>query len=343
MGALPFRQGLAALRVGVLLAMAVVAGVACGVLQDPGFIAYTTGPEGERDIWVVRPDGTQAHVVVEDTSDDFSPRWSPDGKRLAFLTDRDGDVEVYAVLADGSGLMRVTNSGFDESDPIWSPDGRSLAYISPDLEGKSHVHVVALHDLVPHRLTFGSVAETQIAWSPNGQWIAFVVLDEKGKSIGLFLRNPTGVNRIQITQGPDWSPAWSSDSKRLVFVSLRDDNQELYVVDIGDGVKIGEPMRLTDDPSPDYAPAWSEDRDHIAFLSERNGNPDVFTVSPKGKDLRALTTNEVPERSPVWSPDGRLAFVSGLTGKPDVFVMDAAGANQLQITGGELPNAEPDW
>ena len=199
--------------------------------------------------------------------------------------------------------------------------------------------MVGLHDLVPHRLTFGSVAETQIAWSPNGQWIAFVALDEKDESIGIFLRNPTGVNRIRVTQGLDWSPAWSPDSKRLVFVSLRDGNQELYVVDIGGGDEIGEPVRLTDHPSPDYAPAWSENGDRIAFLSEQNGNADVFTISPKGKDLRALTTNQVPERSPVWAPDGRLSFVSGLSGKPDVYVMDADGANQLQITGGELPNA----
>ena len=87
-----------------LLALVIVTGIAaaaCGLLSDTGFIAYTEGPEGARDISVVRPDGNQLRVVVNHPADDFAPRWSPNGQRLAFLSDRDGNVELYVSPADG--------------------------------------------------------------------------------------------------------------------------------------------------------------------------------------------------------------------------------------------------
>lgn len=328
---------------GALLAAVAPMLAACGLLSDPGFIAYTVGSEGTRNIGVVRADGAQARVVVADPADDFAPVWSPDGKRMAFLTSRDGNVELYVAPADGASAMRVTDTAVAESQPTWAPDSQSLAYVSPDANGNPHVFLVRLSDLAPRRLTLGTPGERDPGWSPNGEWVAFTALDEAGRPIGIFLRNPQGVNRLQVTQGPDFAPAWSPDSKRLAFVSERDGNQEIYAVEVGTGEALRTPVRLTENSGKDYAPEWSPDGKRVAFLSDHQGNVSIYSVSPRGKDLKALTTNEVDELAFAWGPAGELVFISALTSKPGLFVMSGDGAKQRQVvTAGEAYSL-PDW
>ena len=327
-----------------LLLGVAMAGAACGVLRDPGLIAYSSGQEGQRDILAIRADGTQGITVIDHPADDFSPRWSADGKRLAFLSDRLGNVEVFVGPADGSDARRATNTSVAESSLTWSPDGERLAYLSPDKEGRTHVFLVEIRTLTPNRLTFGGVAETDLTWSPDGRWIAFVALDEAGEPVGIFLRNPDGVNRIRVTNAPDRSPTWSPDSESLAFVSERDGNREIYVVDVSQAEEaVGESVRLTVNAASDYGPAWSPDGDGIAFLSDRDGNVEVYIVAPDGDELQRLTTNGVEERGLVWGREGRLAFVSELADRPHIFVMKADGSDQRQVTFGNTPNDQPDW
>jgi Tol biopolymer transport system component len=204
------------------------------------------------------------------------------------------------------------------------------------------VYWLAFTDLLPTRLLFGSISETDPAWSPDGTWIAFASLDEKGDSIGLFLRNPDGVNRIQLSDSADRWPSWSPDGKKLAFVSTRDTNEEIYVLELGQEGPLGQAVRVTDTPGRDFAPDWSPNGKRIAFLSDRNGNVDVLTVSDEGENVKTLTRNEVDEISARWGPDGRIVFESTPSGKSDLFVMDTGG-EQRQITTGDQPSAGPDW
>jgi Tol biopolymer transport system component len=326
------------LAAGVSLALA-----ACGLLGDPGYIAYTVGPEGNRNIGVVRPDGSQLRTIVAHSADDFAPRWSPNRQLLAFLSNRDGNVELYVAPADGSSAMRATNTLVAESRPVWSPDSQSLAYVSPDRDGNPHVFLINIAELVPRRLTFGTTGETDPAWSPDGQWIAFAAVEEDGTSLGIFLRNPNGVNRVHLTHSDDRAPAWSPDSKQLAFVSERDGNQEVYTVNVGGREGFPEPVRITENPGADYAPAWSPNGKRIAFLSLRDGHTGIYTVSPTGEGLTALTRNEAEEQALVWGPNGDLAFISELTDKPGLFIMTGDGEDQRLVGTGDAVYALPDW
>ena len=58
---------------------------------------------------------------------DWFPRWSPDGMRIAFLSNRDGNSEIYVMNADGSDVTNLTNSPGNELYPVWSPDGSRIA------------------------------------------------------------------------------------------------------------------------------------------------------------------------------------------------------------------------
>ena len=67
--------------------------------------------------------------------------------------------------------------------------------------------------------------------------------------------NADGKNQRRRTRTPahDWHPSWLPDGKRIVFVSHRDGNYEIYVMN-ADGVR--QVHRLTKDGSDDTDPAW---------------------------------------------------------------------------------------
>src|SRR3954470_3226060 len=76
------------------------------------FVRTTTDiATGKRnaDIWVVPADGSGAPKrLVGGEKTENSPRWSPDGKRIAFISNRDGDMQVYVADADGGNTRQVT-------------------------------------------------------------------------------------------------------------------------------------------------------------------------------------------------------------------------------------------
>ena len=70
------------------------------------------------------------------------------------------------------------------------------------------------------------------------------------------------------TPGDVQTPAWSPDGRKLAFVSGRDGNAEIYVMN-ADG---SEQENLTRQPANDSHPSWSPDGRKIAFVSRRDGN-----------------------------------------------------------------------
>jgi Tol biopolymer transport system component len=90
-------------------------------------------------IYVVHPDGTELHRVVEFSGDLGEPAWSPDGSRIAYSNQVNGrsapysapGVEIFAVNADGSGERRLTELAPQfsyDSAPTWSPDGDQILF-----------------------------------------------------------------------------------------------------------------------------------------------------------------------------------------------------------------------
>jgi len=71
----------------------------------------------------------------------------------------------------------------------------------------------------------------------------------------------------------------------------------------------------------------------IAFSAYRHHNWDIYTVNPDGSDLRRVTHDPAPDRSPAWSPDGnKIAFASRRNHNWDIYVVDASGGEPRRLT-----------
>ena len=79
---------------------------------------------GDSEVAVINPDGSGLTNLTSNSATDVTPRWSPDGTKIAFMSDRDGDQDIYTMDADGSDVALVTTdsgSQVQDLDPDWQP------------------------------------------------------------------------------------------------------------------------------------------------------------------------------------------------------------------------------
>ena len=100
-------------------------GPTSGPAPQPAFdfsgdlIAFETQRDGNREIYVMTPDGANAINITNNAAADGDAAWSPDGSRIAFASTRDGNTEMYVMNVDGTGVTRLTNQTAVDRHPNW--------------------------------------------------------------------------------------------------------------------------------------------------------------------------------------------------------------------------------
>jgi TolB protein len=167
----------------------------------------------------------------------------------------------------------------------------------------------------------------------------------------IYVMDADGSNELVLTPaGPDddTSPVWSPEGRKIAFVSKRDGNRELYVMDV-DGQN---PVNITRHPADDWTPAWSPDGSKIAFSSFRDGSWEIYLLDTAclsqpdtcPEALTQVTADGNGNLSPVWSPDGtRLAYNSKATGNWDIYTIALNGTDIRQVTVSPANDLAPIW
>ena len=313
------RYSLARLILAVLVVLSLAFLMVCVDVQAQ--IAFSSNRDGNSEIYVMAADGKNQRRLTNNPASDYSPSWSPDGKRIAFVSRRDGHVhpirgwstsEIYVMDADGGNPQNLTNDPHHDWGPSWSPDGKRIVFGSERDRGKDNPHnteiyVMDVNGKNQRNLTNNRTEEMYPAWSPDGERIAFSarreghVVHNLDITYEIYVMDTDGQNEQRLTENRnnDWSPSWSPDGERIAFASDRKGdwtNYDIYVMD-ADG---GNQQKLTNDRGDDWLPSWSPNGERIAFMSERDGNTEIYVMDADGGNLQNLTNHLGGDSGPAW-------------------------------------------
>jgi dipeptidyl aminopeptidase/acylaminoacyl peptidase len=252
-----------------------------------------------------------------------SPRWSPDGKRIAYVVTRADmeksayDSDVWLVDADGANQRQLTRAAGNDAHPRWSPDGSRLAFLS-ERAGTAQVFLLDANGGEAWPLTHEPTGIREFEWAPDGRSIAFLRADE-----------PTAEELKRAKERDDAHV--EGEGTRFVH---------LYVVD----VEHGSVRRLTHGAFSIFNFSWSPDGTTIAFdRAPSTGlddyyRTDIDLISVADGTVRPLVHRTGIDHAPKYSPDGKwIAFGSGggvhdwLT-EQDVEVVPASGGTPKAIS-----------
>ena len=161
------------------------------------------------------PSGTRLRRLTYG-SIDLEPSWSSDGQLIAFLridpkTHQSG---IWVVRPDGSGRRRILSSLRNVTDPVWSPvaarvlvtDGRRLLVVAADGSGLRALATLSADST-------GARIDPEPDWSPDGGKVVFDQMrpGSDGRSdIWLVEANGSGLRRLTVSPGSDFSPNWGT-------------------------------------------------------------------------------------------------------------------------------------
>jgi Tol biopolymer transport system component len=328
-------------------------------------ILFETNRDGNSEIYMMNPDGSNPTNLTSHPATDYSAAWSPDGTRIAFVTGRDGDAEIYVMDADGSGATNLSRHPDDDTFPVWSPTGTHIAFqtdrestgpiLSVDpkiILGDFNIEIFVMNDDGTGQINVSNdpAWDGFPSWSQDGDQIVFesdrdetdgivllgldLIIDGMGHEI--YRVDIDGSDLVNLTNSPedDGRPVWSPAAEKVVFVSDRDGNAEIYTMN-ADG---SGQMRLTNNLAYDTYPSWSPDGGWITFHSDRDGNTEIYKMTEAGLSTTRLTTSPDWDWGPSWSPDGdAIAFQSSRDGNAEIYRMTPTGASQQRLTN------DPDW
>jgi len=172
-----------------------------------GRIVVTINDGDQADVWLLDSVGNPLKNLTKHPSDDLSPTWSPDGRKIAFVSNRQGGPQIFVMDEDGTNVRRITYYGGYNVDPDWGPDGRivysasvgtAIDVVTIDLQGRMQ------------RLTPSQGRCWDPTWSPDGRHVVYVS-DEGGGKSRIWVSTADGAARHPVSRTPSeyFTPAWN--------------------------------------------------------------------------------------------------------------------------------------
>ena len=263
-----------------------------------------------------------------------------------------GDFEQWKKTLQINSAEKVTfrwsTSELNTASAIWQVSDKPFSS-GPQTTVAQAPHVIASGVLgqvpIPGHVSMFDINFAQFApksppSTPLSYWVFIETKSSRQQPVGL-PSAPVKIVYKKATQPPVefsfFDPV--DEAKRIVFVSNRDGNAEIYKM-YSDG---SSEVRLTNDPLDDRYPAWRPDHKEIAFAKAG----EIFVMDFEGKNVKRLTNNSYVDSVPRWSPDGsKIAFSRYNSGAPsngwDIMIVSAAGGTPTRLT---LPGDQlsPAW
>ena len=181
------------------------------------------------DVWVYDWARDAASRLTFDPTDNQSPVWTPDGRRIVF-TSRRADkttLNMYWLRVDGGGdVQRLTESKNPQQPSSWHPSGTFLAFYELNLRTGDDLMILPMegdeasgwHSGTPMVFLNSPASEIEPMFSPDGRWIAYMS-NESGRYEVHVRPFPGPGGQRQISTGGGASPRWSRTRHELFYGS----------------------------------------------------------------------------------------------------------------------------
>ena len=268
----------------------------------------------EGRLWLVNTDGSSHRKLTSEDRSESSPRWSPDGTRIAFVSGSTEGSEIYVYWVATGQIARLTQLERSPGGIAWSPDGRQIAFTMLVPEARP---VFAAMPAKPAGAEWADppIVETRVRHEADGSGVI-----EPGFR-HIFVIPADGGSARQITAGDfqHGAPVWGADGRSILFNANRRpgwewelDQSDIYQISLNDGVTVP----LTSRNGPDGGQVVSPDGSSVAFTSFEDRvrtyqTQDLHLMRADGSG-KSLLLNEL-DRSVTglaWAADGSGVYFS---------------------------------
>lgn len=221
-------------------------------------------------LWIMNADGGENRFLAKGSS----PRWSPDGNRIAFLaSDEEGRLQIFVrFLGPSGGTTQITRVPHAPANLAWSPDSNFIAFTmlvqSPPssewqikLPARPPGSTWVAEPRVIDRLVF---RRDDMGFLEVGHFHAFVVSVSGGAPRQL----THGEADYGGGPGFEGNLSWTPDGRELLLSSFSTQdweypwkNSEIFAVNLANGVL----RQLTHRSGPDHNPVVSPDGQWVAY------------------------------------------------------------------------------
>lgn len=251
-----------------------------GYMRHPAIWGDNLVFVSEDDLWTVPASGGRAWRLTAGMAEASTPRFSPDGKRIAFVGREEGPAEIYVMSVTGGAAQRLTYQAMPCKVCSWTRDGGAVIYASAAeraFRRDEWLYTIRPGDGLPHRLALGPASA--LAFGPGtasllgrntaepARWKRY-----RGGTIGQIWVDTAGdgqYTRLKNLEGNLASPCWVGD--RIFFIADHEGVGNVY-----SSLSDGSDLRRHSDHEEFYARALSTDGARLVY----HAGADIYLLDP---------------------------------------------------------------